>query len=256
MKPFLLFLHTSLPSTPLVLLLPPLLALLWPTYVPPRAHQPLSSQDCATLKSPSELQASRWVSWRCHLHHKPAPPLTLTNTHTHTLFACNIQAKPEPPTVALLLSRAAFYIMCASGPFRSVFFLTTMKCQDKSSVCQPCLGLPAESHSNHFYTHRFWVNYKPKNVSLALTAAVPLVTYLLPSECDIHPPLSSHAPYGMWIHMLSICQGSPQKQRFFTAIILESLTVQPDWAAQGWLAADSNQLQNDSLFSTFACINI
>lgn len=58
----------------------------------------------------------------------PSPQTSSTahahaHKHTRTLFACNIQAKPELPTVALLLSRAAFYIMCASGPFRSVFFL-------------------------------------------------------------------------------------------------------------------------------------
>lgn len=34
----------------------------------------------------------------------------------------NVQAKPEPSTVALLLNCDAFYIMCASGTFPSVFF--------------------------------------------------------------------------------------------------------------------------------------
>lgn len=59
---------------------------------------PLFCMDCAAEKRPSELQSPRQLSWRCH---------------THT----NSQAKPEQPTVALLLCSDAFYIMCASGPF-------------------------------------------------------------------------------------------------------------------------------------------
>lgn len=158
MKPvlslFLPFLHTSFPaqSAPLRCSRYSPLALLWPACVLPWAQLHLCSRDCATVKSPSELQAFNMGL----LEVPPSPQtssiaLSLTNTYT---LACNIHAKPEPPTVALLLSCDAFYIMCASGPFPSVFFLTTTaKCQEKRSVCQPCFGLPAESHSNHFYTY-------------------------------------------------------------------------------------------------------
>ena len=91
-------------------------ALLWLSCarVPPWAQLPLRSPARAAQKRPSELQASRRLSWRCHTRHNPAP----SPPHTHTLVR-NIQAKPEPPTVALLLCRDAFYIMCASGPFHS-----------------------------------------------------------------------------------------------------------------------------------------
>lgn len=55
----------------------------------------------------------------------PPPPqtssiaLSLPNICT---LVCRFQAKPEPSTVTLLLNCDAFYIMCASGTFPSVFF--------------------------------------------------------------------------------------------------------------------------------------
>lgn len=76
--------------------------------------------------------------------------LSVPHTHTHSL------SKPKPPTVALLLRRDAFYIMCASGPFHSgLFHYDRYTGQEKESVRQPCFGAAAESRSDHFYTYRF-----------------------------------------------------------------------------------------------------
>lgn len=88
----------------------------------------------AALKRPSELQASGWVSWRCHLHHKPAPP-----------------------TVALLSSCEAFYIMCASGPLCSVFYLLQPLHGEKRALFV-CLELDWQLRAtlNHFYAYWVW----------------------------------------------------------------------------------------------------
>lgn len=89
---------------------------------------------CAALKRPSELLASGWVSWRCHLHHKPAPT-----------------------TVALLSSSKAFYIMCASGPLCSVFYLL-QPLHGKKRALFVCLVLDWQLRAtlNHFYAYWVW----------------------------------------------------------------------------------------------------
>lgn len=85
---------------------------------------------------------------------RSSPP---SHRHAHIHWS-QTGAKPEPPTVALLLLRRdAFYIMCASGPFGWLylffsFFLTTAGRQEKRPVCQPCFASQALSCSDHFCT--------------------------------------------------------------------------------------------------------
>lgn len=115
-----------------------------------------------------------------------AAPLCLTGTLTST------GAKPEPPTVALLLLRRdAFYIMCASGPFGWLYLffffpLTTAGRQEKRPVCQPCFASQALSCSDHSCTllipgcrAELNINREDLRKKKTLPSAFLLVTYLL-----------------------------------------------------------------------------
>lgn len=118
----------------------------------------LCPRDCAPVKSPSELQASPWVSWRCYLDHKPAPQLSLSHKRTHIGLQHSSQTRVADSSAVVEL-RCFLYHVCQWAISLTIFFFffwtTTAKCQEKRTVCEPCFGLPAESHSNHFYTHWF-----------------------------------------------------------------------------------------------------
>lgn len=101
-------------------------ALLWPvsSCVSP------DSVPCRekTLWAPSLLKALLEVP--------PSPQLcSIALTHSW-----NIQTKPKPPTVALLLWCDAFYIMCVSGHFAQGILTVTTWLQEKKSVSKPCFG--------------------------------------------------------------------------------------------------------------------
>lgn len=103
----------------------------------PSLRNPLS-WDGATVKSPSVLQMA--------LLRGPSPPQTSTITLLHKqAYISQTAARPGPPTVALLLCPAAFYIICASGTvlfsFFSLFFSRMQPLNVKQrSVCEPCVG--------------------------------------------------------------------------------------------------------------------
>lgn len=118
--------------------------------------------------------------------------------------ARSIQAKPESPTVALLLSFDAFYIMCASGPFHSLFFflgLQPLNVKKRGLFvslvldCQLRATPTTFTHTDSRLPRR--VKFKPKGFCKIPADAFLLVTYLLWtrcfSECDVYPPLPTHA---------------------------------------------------------------
>lgn len=128
MKPvlslFLPFLHTSFPAqtAPLRCSCYSPLALLWPACVLPWVRLRLCSRDCATVKSPSELQAaSTWVSWRCHLHHKPAPLLSLSHKHIHTRLQHSCQTRATYSSTVVKLW-CFLYHVCQWAISLSIFF--------------------------------------------------------------------------------------------------------------------------------------
>lgn len=159
---------------------------------------------------------------RCHLHHKPAPSLSLPNIRT---LIRNFRAKPEPSTVALLLNCDAFYIMCASGTFPSVFFDYNRYIARKEVLfvslvldCQLRTTLTTFTHTDSELPH---IKYKLKWLATSncciLAGNLPFAVLLL-SECDFHPPVCSHLAYGMWMHMLSICHASSGVNLLLTPI--------------------------------------
>ena len=79
---------------------------------------------------------------------------------------------------------------------------------------------------------------------------------LLLSQSDIHPRPCAVTLYTACGYM---CYQSVRlllrKERFSTAIMLESLT-KSSWAEQGQLAADTYQLSHETLFSTLKCIKM
>lgn len=84
----------------------------------------LSSGQPACFPGPSCLSAL-WTVLQRKGPQSSRPPdgspggATLTTAQLHLSLS---HSKPEPPTVALLLCRDAFYIMCASGAFHSGLF--------------------------------------------------------------------------------------------------------------------------------------
>lgn len=87
------------------------------------AGSPLASL-CVSAKMSTELQASWQLSWRCLPHHSPAP----CYTHIH------LSAKPEPPTVALLLMQWCFlYHVCQWAISLWAFWLQPL--HNKKEVC-------------------------------------------------------------------------------------------------------------------------
>lgn len=66
--------------------------------------------------------------------------LTAALLHRPHTLSWNIQTKPKPPTVALLLWCDAFYIMCVSGHFAQGILTMTTWLQEKKSVSKPCFG--------------------------------------------------------------------------------------------------------------------
>lgn len=202
------------------------MALLWPACVRLVAQLPLCSLDCAAEKRPSELQASRRLSWRCHRHHNPATPsLSLSLTHTHSQLPSQTRATYSS---TLVMPWCFLYHVCQWTISLWAFWLQPLRTwQEEKSVSQLRATLTTFTHADSELL--CWVKYELKwlfHFPLANSNCCILACNIPFGFRVSYSPMSfSHSVYGMWTHMLSICRASSQKRkRFSTAIILDSLT--------------------------------
>lgn len=89
----------------------------------------------------------------------PPPPQTSSislspkHTHTHSQLSSQTRAIYSSTVVKLW---CFLYHVCQWDISLSIFWLQPLHSKKRGSVCQPCFGLPAENHFNHFYTYWFW----------------------------------------------------------------------------------------------------
>lgn len=205
----------------------------------------LCSRDCAPVKSPSELQASPWVSWRCYLHHKPAPQLSLSHKRTH-IGSSQTRAADSSAVVEL---RCFLYHVCQWAISLTIFFfffffgLQPLNVKKRGLFvslvldCQLRATPTTFTHTDSRLPRR--VKFKPKgilqNSRCCIPACdIPFVNPLLFWMRCLPTVARSRWVHGVWIHMLSICQGFfSGGEGFSTAIIQESLRVRSSAAKLG-----------------------
>lgn len=252
MKPFLPLLHTGLP--------PPL----WCSCYPPSW---LYSGRPTCLPKPSCLSASRTVlHWKVPQSSRPPDESpggatfttnqlhrSLSQTHTHTPCLQHSSQTWAAYSSTVVKLRCFLYHVCQWAISLCLFFFFDY---DEMSVCQPCLGLkPRATQTTFTHTDSGLI------INLKMFHLLWLLQSRLWHTCCLQSTIFTHACLVVRVrhvdtYVINLSGFSSETKVFHSNYT--GISYSPVWTGQsgGWLAADSNQLQNESLFSTFQCINI